>query len=269
MIGKRFSNLLNTPFFVISLQLLFLPLSASAGEICHLETPSGYRGIGGGGRLGPYPSRASCESVNDQYFNNNGTCYCSYTSKPPTPDSDSGQGPGVNWGDIQRQQEEERKRREYEERRRKALEEVEKLNEQREIERQQKFEKDKNDALKSLKGTTSTDLKLKTDTTVGKGLQLKGIEASPKSSKRPFVLIGTAGAVKGEVFVEQPDGSWKKIQSGTSVYSLNRIRTGLDSKVQLLLKDDTVFTIGSDSEFILDEFVIRSCGNRTKQQRQY
>ena len=56
---------------------LFVFISGiSADEEWYLDTPSGYQGMGGGGTLGPYSSESECESVNSQYFNGMGDCYC-------------------------------------------------------------------------------------------------------------------------------------------------------------------------------------------------
>ena len=53
---------------------------ALAAETCYLSAPSGYQRIGGASRLGPYSSRSQCQSVNGQYFRNQGSCSC--TSSP-------------------------------------------------------------------------------------------------------------------------------------------------------------------------------------------
>lgn len=71
----------------------------------------------------------------------------------------------------------------------------------------------------------------------------------------PPVQIGAASAVQGEVLIEQPDGSWKQIHSGTTIYSYNHLKTGPNGKVQFMLLDETVFTVGAKTELLLDEFV--------------
>ena len=60
-----------------------LPRYAIVADVCYLDTPSQYQRMGGASRLGPYPSRSICESVNSEYFNGEGTCSC--TRQPPPP----------------------------------------------------------------------------------------------------------------------------------------------------------------------------------------
>lgn len=55
--------------------LLAIPVQATAE--CYMDTPSGYGSIGGASRIGPYPDRSSCESVNSQSFGGRGSCSCS------------------------------------------------------------------------------------------------------------------------------------------------------------------------------------------------
>lgn len=56
---------------------LSLCLPAVAEAQCYMDTPSGYRGMRGASRIGPYSSRSECESVNSQYFSGRGSCSCS------------------------------------------------------------------------------------------------------------------------------------------------------------------------------------------------
>jgi hypothetical protein len=69
-----------TAFWAAFIPAFLFPSWASAAETCYLSAPSGYQRIGGASRLGPYSSRSQCESVNGQYFRNQGTCSC--TSSP-------------------------------------------------------------------------------------------------------------------------------------------------------------------------------------------
>lgn len=83
---------MRTRTYLIPLLLptLLLPAAAMA-ETCHMQTPSGYGKIGGSGRIGPYPSRAACESVNRQSFGGGGRCSCS-------ADGGAGTGSGMPAG---------------------------------------------------------------------------------------------------------------------------------------------------------------------------
>ena len=192
------------------LLLLLLPLHGSASEECYLETPSGYQGIGGGSRLGPYSSRSECESVNSDYFDGNGTCYCSYTepapSPAPTPSQDYQGEPYVDTEAIRRQQEEEQRRREQEEAERRERER------QAEEARRRAFEKEKEEALGLLKGSTldaddsgtndlklkgtTSDLDLKGDAVTGTEPKLKDLEtAKPAATlKQPLFEKGYKGS---------------------------------------------------------------------------
>lgn len=58
----------------------WLPSRSEAGEVCYLYTPSGYQGIGGASRLGPYSSGSQCQSVNSSYFHSRGRCQCQTVS---------------------------------------------------------------------------------------------------------------------------------------------------------------------------------------------
>jgi hypothetical protein len=67
-------------FWAVFISAFLFSSWAFAAETCYLHAPSGYRRMGGASRLGPYSSRSQCQSVNGQYFHNQGTCSC--TSSP-------------------------------------------------------------------------------------------------------------------------------------------------------------------------------------------
>ena len=195
-----------TPFLL----LLLLPIHGSASEECYLETPSGYQSIKGGSRLGPYSSRSECESLNSEYFDGNGTCYCSYTkpapSPAPTPSPEYRGEPHVDSETIRRQQEEEQRRREQEEAERRERER------QAEEARRRAFEKEKEEALELLKGSTldaddsgtndlklkgtTSDLGLKGDAVSGAEPKLKDLETSKPAAtlKQPLFEKGYKGS---------------------------------------------------------------------------
>ena len=66
--------------------------------------------------------------------------------------------------------------------------------------------------------------------------------------------IGVAAAVTG--FVQTGAGkTHKTIKSGMDLFLNDRIRTGKNGSLQILLLDETVFTLGPGSDMVLDEFV--------------
>jgi hypothetical protein len=71
--------------------------------------------------------------------------------------------------------------------------------------------------------------------------------------------IGVAGAVRGEVRVAPHDSAAGVIgqiaKSGDPIRLGDRVRSGPDSGLQIMLMDETVFSIGPDAELTIDEFV--------------
>ena len=67
------------------------------------------------------------------------------------------------------------------------------------------------------------------------------------------VPIGASGAIRGEVWVTDELGNKARLVAGTGVGFNSVIKTGLESGAQFLLLDGSVFTMGADSEFRLDE----------------
>lgn len=68
--------------------------------------------------------------------------------------------------------------------------------------------------------------------------------------------IGIAAAVRGAVNALAPgQPAGRVIGSGKPVYLNDRITTGADSRLQILLLDETTFTLGPNSDMVLDEFV--------------
>lgn len=70
--------------------------------------------------------------------------------------------------------------------------------------------------------------------------------------------IGVAGAVKGLVKAIAASDRKKVgriIESGKPLYLNEHVTTGPGGHLQIMLKDETIFTIGPDSDIVLDEFV--------------
>ena len=82
-------------------------------------------------------------------------------------------------------------------------------------------------------------------------------KASPGGAPTPTAIsrIGAAGAVQGDVLAVQPDGSTVAIASGTPLFLNEHVRTGPGARLQVGLLDESVFTLGPDSDMVLDEFV--------------
>jgi hypothetical protein len=67
--------------------------------------------------------------------------------------------------------------------------------------------------------------------------------------------IGAAAAIHGAVYRVASDGRQEPITSGMQVSLNDHIVTGPGGHMQILLLDETVFTVGPDSDMTLDEFV--------------
>ncbi|MBL8706590.1 MAG: FecR domain-containing protein, partial [Rhodospirillales bacterium] len=67
---------------------------------------------------------------------------------------------------------------------------------------------------------------------------------------------GVAAAVRGRVEVAMTAGAvGREVKSGEAIYLGNAVKSGPDSGMQILLLDQTTFTIGPNSEITIDQFV--------------
>ncbi len=66
---------------------------------------------------------------------------------------------------------------------------------------------------------------------------------------------GVAAAVRGAVQVDRPPQVGLSVKSGDPIHMGDVIRTDHQGGLQILLLDETVFTLGPDSEMTIDEFV--------------
>ncbi len=66
---------------------------------------------------------------------------------------------------------------------------------------------------------------------------------------------GVSAAVKGQVALARAQVPGRPVSSGEEIFLQDSIRSGPRSGMQILLLDETVFTIGPDSELVVDEFV--------------
>lgn len=76
--------------------------------------------------------------------------------------------------------------------------------------------------------------------------------------------IGVASAVRGAVRATAPGAAGRVVETGKPVYSRDKVTTGPEGKLQILLLDQTSFTIGPNSELELDEFVFDPATNAGK-----
>ena len=67
--------------------------------------------------------------------------------------------------------------------------------------------------------------------------------------------IGVAGGVNGLVQATAPGAAARAIKSGAPLFLNDRVVTDAKGKLQLMLLDETVFTVGPNSDLTLDEFV--------------
>lgn len=75
------------------------------------------------------------------------------------------------------------------------------------------------------------------------------------------VDIGVASAVRGSVKAVAPGAAGRVVETGKPVYSHDKVTTGPEGKLQVLLLDQTSFTMGANSEMELDEFVFDPATN--------
>jgi len=76
--------------------------------------------------------------------------------------------------------------------------------------------------------------------------------------------IGVAAAVRGAVRATAPGAAGRVVETGKPVYARDKVTTGPEGKLQILLLDQTSFTIGANSEMELDEFVFDPATNAGK-----
>ena len=80
--------------------------------------------------------------------------------------------------------------------------------------------------------------------------------AAKNAKPRPELQAGVAAAVRGDVkATTPPDKTPHKLKSGDKVFMGDKIETGQDGQLQVLLLDQTVFTLGPLSAITVDEFV--------------
>jgi hypothetical protein len=66
---------------------------------------------------------------------------------------------------------------------------------------------------------------------------------------------GVSAAVRGEVVLARAQAVGTTVRSGEAIFLQDKLKSGPRSGMQILLLDETTFTIGADSELVVDEFV--------------
>jgi len=75
------------------------------------------------------------------------------------------------------------------------------------------------------------------------------------SPARAADQAGVSAAVRGDVALTRVAVVGHQVVSGESIFLQDAIKSGTRSGMQILLLDQTVFTIGPESELVIDEFV--------------
>ena len=78
-------------------------------------------------------------------------------------------------------------------------------------------------------------------------------EQNTESNQENRIKIGVAASVQGSVRIT--GGSRGIVKSGMDIYLNDHVITGNTGSLQIMLLDETVFTLGPNSDLVLDEFV--------------
>ncbi len=82
--------------------------------------------------------------------------------------------------------------------------------------------------------------------------------AAPTLAATGMERVGNAAAVRGIVQLAAISGVreiGKKVASGEPIFLGDRVTTGPEGRLQIMLLDETVFTIGPKAAIVIDEFV--------------
>src|SRR5262245_12964264 len=72
--------------------------------------------------------------------------------------------------------------------------------------------------------------------------------------------IGTVNEATGDVFIVHKDGTSEQAAAGTPVYANDIVATGADGAVEVLFKDGTTFSLGSNGQMRLDSLIYDPAG---------
>lgn len=79
--------------------------------------------------------------------------------------------------------------------------------------------------------------------------------AAAQAAAGGLTRIGSAAAVRGAVKAAAPGSVGRVVESGKPLYLNDHVTTDAAGRLQIMLLDETVFTIGPSSDMVLDEFV--------------
>jgi hypothetical protein len=82
------------------------------------------------------------------------------------------------------------------------------------------------------------------------------VQAAPRA--------GVAAAVRGQVMLERPGSVGLTVETGAPIFIGDEIKTSGNSGLQILLLDETVFTLGPNSSMKIDEFVFDPSATESK-----
>jgi hypothetical protein len=89
------------------------------------------------------------------------------------------------------------------------------------------------------------------------GLILAGVLAIPlPTSAEQATVAGKVSKISGDSAVEarKGDGPVRKLATGDTIYSGDRVRTDKGTSVHIQFADESKFAIGPDTEFVIDKF---------------
>ncbi|HAM37050.1 MAG TPA: hypothetical protein DEB40_05555 [Elusimicrobia bacterium] len=87
-------------------------------------------------------------------------------------------------------------------------------------------------------------------------LLASALAASAQAPAANLTRIGAAAAVKGMVKAQAPGAAVGRVmESGKPLFLNDHVTTGAAGRLQVMLLDETVFTMGPNSDMVLDEFV--------------
>jgi len=91
------------------------------------------------------------------------------------------------------------------------------------------------------------------------------VGAGAQAPAASLMRIGAAAAVKGLVQAQAPGAAvGRVVQSGKPLFLNDHVTTDAASRLQVMLLDETVFTMGPNSDMVLDEFVYDPATNAGK-----
>ena len=82
-------------------------------------------------------------------------------------------------------------------------------------------------------------------------LALAAVSATASAAPR----AGVAAAVRGKVTLDRESAIGVAVETGAQIYLGDRIATGVEAGLQVLLLDESVFTLGPNSTLVVDRFV--------------